>query len=109
MLLLMPMLAMADTLTWSWTAPTQRTDGTLFDMSTEGKGYRVYFNGVAEAQLLQPGDIDLVKTFPQGQVCAEFQTVDPEDRESVLSSPSCKAVLAPPGEPSNVTVTIIVQ
>ena len=98
-----------DTLNWSWTAPTQRADGTLFDMNTEGQGYRVIFNGVAEPVLLQPGDNALTKTFQSGQVCAEFQTIDTQGRESIKSPPSCKDVLAPPGEPSNVTVTITIQ
>jgi len=108
-LLLFALPVQADTLSWSWTAPTQRADGTLFDMSTEGQGYRVHFNGVAEPVLLQPGDNALTKTFQSGQVCAEFQTIDTEGRESIKSPPSCKDVLAPPGEPSNVTVTITVQ
>jgi len=100
---------MADTLTWSWTAPTARTDGTSFDMATEGKGYRVFFNGVADPTLLSEGSNGLEKTFPPGQVCAEFTTVDLQDRESVKSPASCKDVLAPPGAPSNVTVVITVQ
>ena len=100
--------AHADTLTWSWTAPTARSDGTAFDMATEGKGYRVWFNGVAEQSLLSGGANGLEKTFQPGQVCAEFTTVDKQDRESIKSPPSCKDVMAPPGEPSNVTVTITV-
>jgi len=102
-------LVRADTLDWSWTAPTERTDGTAFDMDTEGQGYRVFFNGVAEATLLDPGSTALIKTFPAGEVCAEFTTVDTEGRESVKSPPSCKTVLSPPGAPNNVTVTITIE
>ena len=101
--------ALADTLDWKWTAPVERTDGTAFDMTTEGQGYRVFFNGVAETTLLDPGSTVLIKVFPAGEVCAEFTTVDTEGRESIKSPPSCKTVKAPPGEPSNVTVTVTVE
>ena len=101
--------AAADTLDWTWTAPVERTDGTAFDMDTEGQGYRVFFNGVAETTLLDPGSTVLIKVFPAGEVCAEFTTVDTEGRESIKSPPSCKTVKAPPGEPSNVTVTVTVE
>ena len=104
-----------DTLNWSWTAPVERSDGTSFDMATEGRGYGVYFNDVLEMDpdsptemlLLSPGDNSLVKTFPPGDICAELITVDTGNRESGKSERSCKVSLAPPGPPSNLTVTII--
>lgn len=107
--------ARADNLQWSWTAPTTRTDGTPFDMATEGSGYQVWFNDVQEVDangdplLLSAGANQLTKIFPAGQICAEFATKDVDGRVGPKSAPVCKDVLAPPGEPSNVTVTIIIQ
>lgn len=98
----------ADDLQWSWTAPVARTDGTSFDMATEGAGYRVWFNDVLESIMLSAGSNALTKVFPAGQVCAKFATVDIDGREGPQSAPVCKDVFAPPGAPSNVTVTIIV-
>ena len=113
-MLLIPMSVQADdVLRWDFEDPVARTDGTPFDMITEGRGYWVYFNDVLEMDangdmlLLSPGTNTLTKTFPPGDICAEFITVDTAGRESVKSERSCKESLAPPGPPSNLTVTII--
>lgn len=107
--------AYADTLTWSWQAPTARTDGSAFDMATEGAGYHVWFNGEpalnmnGEPLLLSVGANNLSRAFPTGQVCAEFTTVDRDGRETPFrSDPVCKSVLAPPGVPSSISVIITV-
>lgn len=111
----------ADTLNWSWDAPTTRTDGTPFDMTNDGAGYQIMFNGVLEMDgsgnplLLSPGANGLSKDFPAGDVCIQVATQDTDGRLSTFtdavndsSQTACKGVLAPPGQVTNITVTITV-
>jgi hypothetical protein len=102
--------AHADDLTWSWNAPTKRTDGAAFNMATEGAGYWLYLNGAKEPSMLLPGSTKLIKTVPaSGSFCAEFSTQDVDGREGPKSTAVCKDVLAPPGAPTSVTVTITIS
>lgn len=100
--------AQADDLTWTWTAPTARTDGTPLAAS-EIEGYRLRLNGAVRTSLLSAGSTTLVEVVSAaGDVCAEFQTVDTDGRESTWTAPVCKTVMAAPNPPSSVTVTIII-
>jgi hypothetical protein len=114
-------IAHADVLTWSWSAPTAREDGTAFDMATEGAGYQIKFNGVLELDpngnplLLGSGSNGVEKEFPAGDICIEVATQDSEGRlgrftEAVNNSTqtACKSVLTPPGEVTNLTVRITI-
>jgi hypothetical protein len=111
----------ADTLTWSWNAPTAREDSTPFDMTTEGAGYQIKFNGVLELDangnplLLSSGSNGIEKEFPAGDVCIEVATQDTIGRlgrftDAVNNSTqtACKRVLAPPGEITNLEVQITI-
>jgi len=113
----------ADTLEWTWTAPTERNDGTSFDMLTEGAGYQYMFNGEIQIDadgaplLLSPGANGLEKTFPAGDVCLQLATQDLQGRLSTsfteavnnATQTACHNVKAPPGMPSNITVNIKVE
>lgn len=119
--LLLTSTANADTLTWAWEAPVERSDGSAFDMSSEGAGYQVMFNGVLEVDtdgsplLLSNGANGLSKDFPAGDVCIQLATQDAEGRLSTFteavnnaSQTACKRVNAPPNAPTNITVTITI-
>ena len=105
----------ADEVTWTWNAPTDRIDGTPLDFATEGAGYHVWFDGVQEMDsngdplLLSVGPNNLTKAFPAGEICAKLTAVDLEGRESGFSNEACATVVAPPGAPSNVTVTVVIS
>jgi hypothetical protein len=111
--------AQADTLVWSWEAPTTRADDTPFDMMTEGAGYQIMFNGVLELNsdgtplLLSPGAHGIEKTFPAGDVCIQLATQDNEGRLSAFTDAvnnetqtACKEVKAEPGQATSITVKI---
>lgn len=50
LLLLLPGLALAHTFTFTWTDPTQRTDGSALDPATELKSYRMQCSGPENAE-----------------------------------------------------------
>lgn len=116
-------MANADELSWTWTAPISRTDGTAFDMATEGQGYMVWFNDVLEVDtngdplMLSEGANGISKVFPSyGQICIDVATVDKDGRIGPkhsavhgITGGTCKEVLAPPGSVTNLTVNIIVS
>jgi len=100
-------VAVADDLTWSWNPPTERTDGTALPAS-DIEGYRMKLNSVEQPNLLTAGVNNITVTAPAGQMCASFATEDTGGRKSVWTTDVCKTVLAPPGEPTSVTVTIVI-
>jgi hypothetical protein len=121
LLMLFTLPVHADTLTWSWSAPTAREDTSPFDMATEGAGFQIKFNGVLELDsngnplMLSPGANGIAKSFPTGDVCIEVATQDIDGRlgrftEAVNNSTqtACKSVLAPPGEITNLEVQITI-
>jgi len=97
--------ALADTLTWEWTPPTERTDGTALTIE-EIAGYAFMLNGVEQPDLLTGGENNLILDIPLGEQCGSFATEDTEGRRSVWTEPVCKVAKGPPGKPANVNVTI---
>ena len=94
----------ADQAVISWTAPTERTDGTPLTVDEIG-GYDVFVDG--ELSTTVPGDatgatVDLAS----GKHCVTVQTIDTQDRRSVDSEAVCKD--AAPNPASIITITIIV-
>ena len=91
----------ADQAVISWTAPTERTDGTPLTVDEIG-GYDVFIDG--ELSTTVPGDatgatIDLAS----GRHCVTVQTIDMSNRRSVDSDAVCKDA-----EPNPVVITITV-
>jgi hypothetical protein len=99
-------VAQADTLKWSWTPPTERTDGTTLTPE-EIAGYAVMINNVEQPDLLTDGENVLTVVAPSGEQCGSLATQDTEGRRSVWTDPVCKFALATPGNPLNVTVEIV--
>jgi len=110
--------AWSDNLSWTWTAPTTRVDGTAFDMATEGSGYYVWFNGVLMEDasgnpVLLTKDNNNITKVETGTttVCIALATVDVDGRvgpDSVSKGAiSCKEAKAPPGHPTEINVKII--
>jgi len=122
----------ADTLNWTWTAPTNYDDCSNFDMSVRGAGYHAMFNGVLETDasgnpvLITVGTNTLSKSFPAGQVCLQLRAVDIDGRTGPWSPSindpaytdacgntgpmmACKSVYGAPGEIMNLSVTITLQ
>jgi len=111
-------VAAADNLTWTWTAPTARTDGTAFDMATEGAGYYVWFNGVpmtdanGDPVLLTKDNNNITKVETTSTtICIALATVDVDGRvgpDSVsMGEVSCKDAKAPPGNPTQINVRVL--
>jgi len=104
---------LADDLTWTWNAPTERTDGTPLQ-SGEIAGYNVTLNGALQtnpdgsAKLLSSGANAMTLVAVSGPQCATFATVDTDGRISTWPEQVCKTVMAPPGPPSNLSVTIVI-
>ena len=101
MLLLGSAIARADTVEVSWTAPTERVDGTALP-ATEIAGYRLSWtlNGTAQSDLtVPPGTSYTLDTGTQtGRVCLVMRTVDTDGLESVATGEVCrKARPRPPG------------
>ena len=105
-LLLFSVAAMADTLTWTWTPPDARTDGTLLPPE-EIAGYRFMLNDIEQPNLLTGGENNLILEASSGNQCGQFATEDTEGRVSIWTDPVCKDTKAPPGNPNSVTVVII--
>ena len=93
----------ADQAVISWTAPTERTDGTPLTVD-EISGYDVFIDG--ELSTTVPGDatgatVDLAS----GKHCVTVQTIDTSNRRSVDSV--CRDFKAAPN-PVVITITVIV-
>ena len=97
--------AQADILTWEWTPPTERTDGTAL-LPEEIEGYGFILNGVEQPNLLTGGENNLILDIPLGEQCGQFATEDVNGRRSVWTDPVCETAKGPPGKPSSVNVTI---
>lgn len=105
LLMFITSLAYADNeVTWSWTAPTTNEDGSPL---TDLAGFFMYFNGVKDPTMLAHGVNTLIKTFPPGAICGEVTAVDTSGNESAKSNEACWD--APPGAPSSLTVTVIIE
>ena len=98
--------AKADILTWEWTPPTERTDGTAL-LPEDIEGYGFMLNGVEHPSLLTGGENNLILDIPLGEQCGSFSTVDTEGRRSVWTDPVCTTAKGPPGKPSSVNVHIV--
>ena len=115
-LLMFSVVAMADTLTWTWTPPDAREDGTPLP-ADEIAGYGMMINGAVITEtnvlgetvplLLDDGSNAMDYVADLGEQCAQFNTVDTEGRESVFTDPSCKVAKGLPGKPVSVNVTIV--
>jgi len=105
-ILLNAVAVLADTLTWEWTPPTERTDGTPLALD-EIAGYRMILNGVEQPTLLTGGENNLTLEAPLGEQCGSFATEDTEGRMSVFTDPVCKTAKGPPGKPVSVSVKIV--
>ena len=98
--------AHADTLTWTWTPPDARTDGTPL-LPEEIAGYRFMLNTIEQPNLLTGGENNLILDIPLGEQCGQFATEDTEGRLSVFTDPVCKTAKGLPGKPVSVNVTIV--
>ena len=105
-LLLFSVAATADTLTWTWTPPDSRTDGTPL-LPEEIAGYRFMLNDIEQPALLTGGENNLIMDIPLGEQCGRFATEDTDGRMSVFTDPVCKTAKGPPGKPVSVTVKIV--
>jgi len=105
-ILLNAVAALADTLTWTWTPPTEREDGTLLTVE-EIAGYGFMLNGIEQPALLTGGENNLILEIPLGEQCGQFLTEDTEGRRSIWTDPVCKTAKAPPGSVSSVNVKIV--
>ena len=81
LLLMFSAAATADTLTWTWTPPTERTDGTPLTPE-EIAGYRFMLNDVEQPALLTGGENNLILEAASGDQCGQFATEDTEGRVS---------------------------
>ena len=91
-LLMLPVVALADTVAVSWVQPTQREDGTALPL-TEIAGYRLSWTlrGVAQPDVtVPPGTAYTLVTATSGRVCVELRTVDTDALESVPAGPVCR-------------------
>lgn len=96
-------VAAADSLTWTWTTPTQREDGTALPLS-EIKEYKVNWtlNGTALTPVIIPGTLTTytLSGLAPGRYCANLTTVDTDGLESAPTGDVCrKARPKPPGSP----------
>ena len=109
--------ATADTLSWSWTPPDSRVDGTPLT-AEEIAGYHFMINGVLVVDNTVLGDVPVLLSdglntmdyvAAAGTICAQFATVDTEARESDFTEPeaACKESKTRPGKPFNLEVTIV--
>ena len=109
--------ATADTLSWSWTPPDARVDGTPLP-AEEIAGYHFMINGALIMENTLLGDVPVLLSdglntmdyvAAAGTICAQFATVDTEARESDFTEPeaACKKSKARPGKPFNLEVTIV--
>ena len=105
-ILLNAVAVLADTIQWTWTPQTERTDGTQLTVE-EIAGYAFRLNGIEQPALLTGGENNLIIESPLGEQCGEFLTEDTEGRRSVWTDPVCKTALAAPGPISTVTVEIV--
>ena len=102
LLLLLPCAALADTVTLTWTAPTQREDATALP-ATEIAGYRVEWwkDGTAQTGFVVPGAVTTYvhSNLTAGRYCYTLQTVDTDGLESVATGQVCRK--ARPNPPTN--------
>ena len=96
----------ADTVTWEWTPPDSREDGTPLPPE-EIAGYAFMLNEVEQPELLTGGENNLTIITPLGEQCGAFATEDTEGRRSVWTAPVCKIAKGLPGKPASVTVRIV--
>lgn len=101
LLALMALPAMAN-IVITWTAPTQREDGTVL-LPSEIASYtlNVTLGGVAQPDITIPGSA-VTYTFAdtvKGKYCFTMETVDTQGLTSVPTSPVCRN--ANPKAPSN--------
>ena len=99
-------VATADTLTWTWTPPDSRVDGTLL-LPEEIAGYRFMLNDIEQPAILTGGENNLILDIPLGEQCGQFATEDTDGRMSVFTDPVCKTAKGPPGQPVSVSVKIV--
>ena len=98
-LITVPMV-MAGPIGFTWTNPTQNTDGTLFDAATEQAEIRIYCNGDATPTFVSLGAATALNeiTSPGTYTC--FATaVNVEGTESGPSNTVTKVVLSAPPNP----------
>ena len=95
--------AMADTVTFEWTTPTQREDNTALPLS-EIANFRVAYtaNGAAQTPftVANSATTHTLNNVAAGRYCFTITTVDTDGLESVPTSEACrKARPKPPGGP----------
>ena len=114
LLLLIPGLALAQhTFTFTWTDPTQRTDGSAFDPGTELKSYRLRCEGAENAERIADRSAtsqvsgntrryvwsDAVGT--SGMYDCKMTALDTGDRESPWSNIASVPKFAAPSAPTD--------
>lgn len=101
LLLLASAPAMAD-VTFRWTQPTKREDGSALP-ATEIAGYKLDWTlkGVAQPTVTVPSGSSYLLPAPAGRVCGTLKTVDTDGLESVATAQACK--WSKPLRPTNLT------
>ena len=112
LIFLLPGLALAHTFTFTWTDPTQRTDGSAFNADTDLSGYRLQCSGPENAERV----IDREATSAVGterryewadavQVSGMYDcrmtAIDTGDRESDWSNTASVPKFAAPSAPTD--------
>jgi hypothetical protein len=112
--LILPSLGFAQhTFTFTWTDPTQRTDGTAFDANTALKSYRLQCSGPANAERIVDRAITAtVNTTTRryewsnavtvgGTYTCRMTAIDMGDRESAWSDTVSVTKFAAPSAPTD--------
>ena len=105
-LALVPVLANAYSFVITWTAPTEREDGTALPV-TELDHDDVFADG-ALLMAVPGGDSTTQASLAPGEHCFAMKTVDVDGRESVFSNEVCK-VLPSDANPNSVTIEVTIQ
>ena len=113
-LLLLPGIALAQhTFTFSWTDPTQRTDGSTFNPGTDLKSYRLNCTGPQTIETVVTRANTTSVTGNQrryvwsnaatasGTYSCRMRAIDTGDRESGWSNTASVAKFAAPSAPTN--------
>ena len=112
LLLLIPGLALAHTFTFTWTDPTQRTDGSAFNADTDLSGYRLQCSGPENAErIVDRAATSAVGTERRyewadavqisGMYDCRMSAIDTGDRESDWSNTASVPKFAAPSAPTD--------
>ena len=105
LIVMLPLAAVADTLSITWVQPTTREDGTALPLA-EIANYRLSWTvrGVAQPDITVPRGTNytLDTGTLSGRTCVVMRTVDTDGLESVPTEPACRN--ARPNPPGNLGI-----